>query len=74
MIKPSIEQRQACDELIKDIVNQIWIGVNIYKRTEFKVYPNLTKYLTYCVMKDIDKGVWDNKEITTKNIMELYCK
>ncbi len=66
--KPSKEQKEALKELIKDQVDKIWIGLNIYKRTEFKVYADPVKYVIWCVMRDIDKGIYDGKKVTIGDI------
>jgi len=60
MQKISKQQKEATNELTTDLVNRIWIEINIYKRKgEFRVYPDLVKYCTYGVMRDIDNGYWD---------------
>jgi len=67
--KPSKEQVEACDDLINDYLKQIFIETHIHKRMgEFKIYPDLYKRVRYLVVKDIDAGVYDNREITEKDV------
>ena len=71
--KPSKEQKEALKELIKDIVDKIWIEKNIYKRNHFAVYPNIVKSVMYQAMKDIDNGLYDDRELTREDV-ERYMR
>lgn len=62
-------QVEPCNDLIDDILKQIFIETQVKKRTgEFKVYPDLHKYVLYRAMRDLDAGVYDNKELTEEDV------
>ncbi len=62
-------QVEPCNDLIDDIIKQIFIELKVKKRTEeFKIYPDLNKYVLYQAMRDLDAGVYDNKELTEADI------
>jgi len=67
--KPSKAQTEALNDLTDDLIKQIYIELKIKKRTgEFAVAPDLTKYVWYRTVKDIDNGVYDNRSITKEDV------
>ncbi len=62
-------QVEPCNDLIDDILKQILIEQTKKRTGEYKVYPNLYKYVMYRATKDLDAGVYDNRELTEEDVV-----